>query len=63
MCMQMHTVADIQTHTLKCQYNGHGQAYPRPRAHFSLREVGLVTTACACTNHPPVSGGYGYQRQ
>ncbi len=25
----------------------------------SLREVGLVSTACACANIPPVSGGFG----
>ncbi len=25
----------------------------------SIREVGLVSTACACANIPPVSGGFG----
>ncbi len=28
----------------------------------SLREVGLVSTACACANIPPVSGGFGKHR-
>ncbi len=28
-------------------------------AHTIVREVGLVSTACACANHLLVSGGYG----
>ncbi len=31
----------------------------KPRCNI-IREVGLVSTACVCANHPPVSGGYGY---
>ena len=27
--------------------------------HTSLREVGLVSTVCACANIPPIPGGFG----
>ncbi len=37
------------------------QVYYQPRSQAALptREVGLVSTACACANIPPVSGGFG----